>query len=87
MGHPGRRLAPPPGRLDIGSPNGDTPLADGNILVSEITGTRASEYTPSGRLVWSCVLPISYPSDPQQLGPNRYLIADYARPVGPVTRG
>ncbi|HEY2536798.1 MAG TPA: hypothetical protein VGI24_07430, partial [Solirubrobacteraceae bacterium] len=25
-------------------------------------------------------LPISYPSDPQQLGPDRYLIADYATP-------
>ena len=65
---------------DIGSPNGDTPLANGNILVSEITGTRVSEYTPSGRLVWSRVLPIAYPSDPQQLGPDRYLIADYATP-------
>ena len=65
---------------DIGSPNGDTPLADGNILVSEITGTRVSEYTPAGHLVWSLVLPISYPSDPQQLGPDHYLIADYASP-------
>ncbi len=36
---------------DIGSPNGDTPLADGNLLVSEITGTRVSEYTPSGHLL------------------------------------
>lgn len=65
---------------DIGSPNGDTPLADGNLLLSEITGTRVSEYTPAGHLVWSLVLPISYPSDPQQLGPDRYLIADYASP-------
>jgi hypothetical protein len=65
---------------DIGSPNGDTPLADGNILVSEITGTRVSEYTPSGHLVWSRVLPIAYPSDPQQIGGDRYLIADYTGP-------
>jgi hypothetical protein len=65
---------------DIGSPNGDTPLADGNLLVSEITGTRVSEYTPRGRLVWSLVLPIGYPSDPQQIGPDRYLIADYENP-------
>jgi hypothetical protein len=65
---------------DIGSPNGDTPLANGDLLVSEITGTRVSEYTPAGHLVWSRVLPISYPSDPQQLGPDRYLIADYASP-------
>ncbi len=65
----------------VGSPNGDTPLADGNLLVSEINGSWVSEYTTSGRLVWTVQLPIvSYPSDPQQLGPDRYLIADYASP-------
>jgi len=64
----------------MGSPNGDTPLADGNLLVSEINGSWVSEYTPAGKLVWTVQLPISYPSDPQQLGPDRYLIADYASP-------
>jgi len=64
----------------MGSPNGDTPLADGNLLISEINGSWVSEYTPTGKLVWSVQLPIAYPSDPQQLGPNRYLIADYASP-------
>ncbi len=64
----------------MGTPNGDTPLADGNLLISEINGSWVSEYTPAGKLVWTVRLPISYPSDPQQLGPNRYLIADYARP-------
>ena len=62
----------------IGSPNGDTPLPDGNLLISEINGSWVSEFTRSGKLVWTAQLPISYPSDPQQLGPNRYLIADYA---------
>ena len=64
----------------MGSPNGDTPLADGNLLVSEINGSWVSEYTPAGKLAWTVQLPISYPSDPQQLGPDRYLIADYASP-------
>ncbi len=64
----------------MGSPNGDTPLADGNLLVSEINGSWVSEYMPAGKLVWTVQLPISYPSDPQQLGPDRYLIADYASP-------
>jgi hypothetical protein len=64
----------------MGTPNGDTPLADGNLLISEITGSWVTEYTPSGKLVWTDQLPISYPSDPQQLGPDRYLIADYAAP-------
>jgi hypothetical protein len=64
----------------IGTPNGDTPLANGNLLVSEINGSWVSEYTPAGKLVWTVQLPISYPSDPQQIGPDRYLIADYAAP-------
>ena len=66
--------------VSMGTPNGDTPLADGNLLISEINGSWVSEYTPAGKLVWTVQLPISYPSDPQQLGPNRYLIADYALP-------
>jgi outer membrane protein assembly factor BamB len=64
----------------MGSPNGDTPLSDGNLLISEINGSWVSEYTTTGKLVWTAHLPISYPSDPQQLGPGRYLIADYSRP-------
>jgi outer membrane protein assembly factor BamB len=68
----------PPGSL--GSPNGATPLANGNLLISEINGSWVSEYTRTGKLVWATQLPIGYPSDPQQLGPDRYLIADYSSP-------
>jgi hypothetical protein len=70
---------PPTG---IGGPNGDTPLADGNVLVSETKGSFISEYTPSGQLVWTTHLAIGYPSDPQQLGPDLYLCADYSDPGG-----
>jgi hypothetical protein len=70
----------PPHRL--GSPNGDTPLRDGNLLVSEVNGSYIDEITRGGKLVWSVQLPIEYPSDPQQLGRNRYLVADYTRPGG-----
>ncbi|MBS1845566.1 MAG: PQQ-binding-like beta-propeller repeat protein [Actinobacteria bacterium] len=66
----------------LGSPNGDTPLADGNILVSEVNGSYIDEITPQGKLIWTVQLPIEYPSDPQQLGPDRYLVADYAKPGG-----
>ena len=66
----------------IAYPNGDTPLANGNFLVSEVHGSYVDEVTRKGKLVWSTHLPISYPSDPQQLGPNRYLVADYAKPGG-----
>jgi hypothetical protein len=72
--------------VSLGSPNGDTPLADGNVLVSEIRGQWISEYTPKGHAVWTVHLPIYYPSDPQQVGasatsnPDHYLVADYAWP-------
>lgn len=71
--------APPHG---IGYPNGDTPLANGNFLISEVNGSWVSEYTPAGQLVWTVKLPIAYPSDPQQLGPDLYMVADYHRPGG-----
>ena len=68
---------PPSG---LGSPNGDTPLADGNLLISEINGSWVDEYTPQGRLIWDVELPIGYPSDPQQIGRDAYLVADYEDP-------
>jgi Kelch motif/PQQ-like domain len=80
IGRPAACTHEPPRYL--GSPNGDTPLRNGDILVSEVNGSYIDEITPKGKLVWSVQLPISYPSDPQQLGPDRYLVADYATPGG-----
>lgn len=80
FGEPSRCEHEPPHAL--GSPNGDTPLRDGNILVSEVNGSYIDEITRTGKLVWSVQLPIEYPSDPQQLGPDRYLVADYTSPGG-----
>ncbi|HUY10552.1 MAG TPA: PQQ-binding-like beta-propeller repeat protein [Candidatus Dormibacteraeota bacterium] len=68
----------PPNHL--GSPNGDTPLTDGNILISEINGSWVDEYTTTGSLVWAAHLALDYPSDPQQIGPDLYLIAGYTQP-------
>jgi outer membrane protein assembly factor BamB len=78
IGTDGMCIHNPPGGL--GSPNGDTPLADGNLLVSEINGSWIDEYTTSGRLVWTVHLPIGYPSDPQQAGSDTYLVANYEDP-------
>lgn len=65
----------------IAYPNGDTPLANGNVLISEINGSWVSEYTPAGKMVWTVQMPsVNYPSDPQQLGPDLYLMADYNPP-------
>jgi outer membrane protein assembly factor BamB len=68
--------------VDLGYPNGDTPLADGDFLVSEINGSWIDELRPDGSVVWSTHLAIAYPSDPQQIGPDLYLIADYSEPGG-----
>ncbi len=84
IGTDGQCVHDPPSSM--GSPNGDTPLWDGNLLVSEINGSWVSEYTPTGHLAWTVQLPIAYPSDPQQLGASatinadRYLVADYTQP-------
>lgn len=78
IGTPGSCLHRPPHFL--GSPNGDTPLGNGNLLVSEINGSWIDEYTREGRLVWATHLPISYPSDPQPYGRGRFLVANYAKP-------
>jgi outer membrane protein assembly factor BamB len=72
-----------PGR-SLGYPNGDTPLADGNVLISEINGSWISEYARDGALAWTVQLPLAYPSDPQQIGPDLYLVADYTKPGGIV---
>jgi hypothetical protein len=64
----------------VGSPNGDTPLANGNILVSEINGAWITEYRRTGQMAWTVHLDMHYPSDPQQLAPDRYLVSDYAHP-------
>jgi len=82
IGTTGRCVHQPPSAM--ASPNGDTPLADGNLLVSEITGSWVDEYTLTGQLVWSTHVAVGYPSDPQQLGPDLYLMADYSTPGGIV---
>lgn len=62
-------------------PNGDTPLPNGDMLVSEINGSWVDEYTPTGKVVWTVHLPtVDYPSDPQQLGSDLYLMCDYNPP-------
>jgi hypothetical protein len=68
--------------VSIAYPNGDTPLANGDVLVSEINGSWIDEYTQSGKLVWSVhMTSVNYPSDPQQLASNLFLMTDYDPPA------
>ncbi len=65
----------------FGLPNGDTPLKNGNVLVTEISGSWVSEMGWDGTLAWTTRAPgIHYASDAQMLRDGNILIVDYWRP-------
>jgi hypothetical protein len=69
----------------VGYPNGDTPLPNGHLLVSELNGGWVDEVTETGRIVWALQLPqATTPSDPQRLADGSYLVANYENPGGIV---
>ena len=70
-------------------PNGDTPLPNGHILLTEIGTRSASELDlATGRILYRVPLPVAYPSDTQPTRAGHYLVVDYSRPgkVVVVTR-
>jgi hypothetical protein len=68
----------------LGAVNGDTPLPDGGVLVSEINGSWIDNFSSTGQLRSSFQAPVSYPSDPQPLPRGRILLADYSHPGAAV---
>ena len=64
----------------LASPNGDTPMPNGGMLISEIGGSWIDAISKSGRLLWSVKAPMAYPSDAQPLPNGRILVADYSDP-------
>ncbi len=70
------RHDPPRG---FASPNGDTPLPDGGLLVTEIGGW-IDRLDRAGRLVWSIRSPVSYPSDAQLLPNGHLLVSGFTTP-------
>jgi outer membrane protein assembly factor BamB len=65
----------------FGLPNGDTPLANGHVLITEILGAWVSEVGWDGTFYWTARAPgIHYPSDAQPLAGGNVLLVDYARP-------
>ena len=61
------------------SPNGDTPLPDGGLLVTEIGGW-IDRLDARGRLLWSIRSPVPYPSDAQLLPDGQVLVASFSTP-------
>ena len=79
LGRTGSCVHRPP--RTFGLPNGDTPLPNGHVLVTEILGGWVSEVGWDGTLYWTARAPgIHYPSDAQMLRSGNILLVDYARP-------
>jgi hypothetical protein len=77
IGQAGNCTHDPPASLS--QPNGDTPTADGGVLVTEIGGW-VDRFDRHGRLVWSLRAPTSYPSDAQPLPGGNVLLTAYDTP-------
>jgi hypothetical protein len=60
-------------------PNGDTPLPDGGVLVTEIGGW-IDRFSADGTLEWSIKAPTDYPSDAQLLPDGNVLVAGFNTP-------
>ncbi len=70
----------------VGYPNGDTPLANGDLLLSELHWGWVDEVRPDGTPVWQLQVPgLKVPSDPQQLADGSFLSVDYEYP-GAIVR-
>jgi outer membrane protein assembly factor BamB len=68
----------PPTSFD--NPNGDTPLADGGLLITEIGGSRVVRLGPTGKAVFDIHVPVRYPSDAQLDAQGNVLVVDYSNP-------
>ena len=63
-----------------GDPNGDTPLPDGGLLITEIHGSRVVRLSPTGRVLFDFHLPVAYPSDAQIDSRGEVIVVDYSNP-------
>ncbi len=79
-GSPGKCRHKPPHQL--AHPNGATPLENGDILVTEISGSWISRITREGKVLWSVRAPnIRYPSDAfMTVDGKQVIVADFAKP-------
>lgn len=85
--NPARRIVRQWGRTGIcvdhppqtyAQPNGDTPLPDGGLLITEITGSRVVRLAPDGHVVFDIHVPARYPSDAQLAPDGSIVVADYS---------
>jgi outer membrane protein assembly factor BamB len=63
---------------DYNQPNGDTPLPDGGLLITEIRGSRVVRLGPDGKVIFDIHVPVAYPSDAQLDPQGNVVVADYS---------
>jgi outer membrane protein assembly factor BamB len=63
-----------------GSPNGDTPLPDGGLLITEIRGSRVVRLDAAGHVLFDVHVPTKYPSDAHLDAQGNILVVDYSNP-------
>lgn len=71
--------------VSYGEPNGDTPLPDGGLLITEILGSRVVRLDAAGHVVFDRHVPTIYPSDAHLDANGNILVVDYANP-GAIVR-
>jgi hypothetical protein len=79
-GQTGKCEHDPPRKLAY--PNGATPMENGDILVTEISGSWVSRITRAGELRWTVKAPkVRYPSDTfPTVDGKQLIVADFAKP-------
>ncbi|MEI8169957.1 MAG: hypothetical protein WCG50_09790 [Rhodoferax sp.] len=90
-GTPGKCKHNPP--HELAHPNGATPMANGDLLVTEISDAWISRITREGKVLWSVKAPnVHYPSDAfPTVDGKQIIVADFWKPgrvviFDPVTR-
>ncbi len=66
--------------VTYGDPNGDTPLPDGGLLITEIYGSRVVRLSPTGQVLFDIHVPVAYPSDAQLDSQGNVIVVDYSSP-------
>jgi outer membrane protein assembly factor BamB len=61
-------------------PNGDTPMPDGGLLITEIRGSHVVRLDKAGSVLFDIHVPVAYPSDAQLDAQGNVVVCDYSDP-------
>lgn len=64
--------------ITFARPNGDTPLPDGGLLITEIGGSRVVRLAADGHVIFDIHVPVAYPSDAQLDAKGDVVVADFS---------